>query len=354
MKMRFGILVAVSLAIMIFGSVSLSYGVSLDDILDKIDDTKAELSQNEKEIKELNKDITALQGRISATQKDIAYLDSQIKVKQEQLKINKSQINQASKDLNARLRQMYKAGTVSFVDIILSSGSISELISNMEMLSLIYQSDQDLLASLQQNYQTLETQTKQLQTLMNTLSVKKSSLAEDKESMADKKAKVSAENKKLEAQLNALNKEADRIIEEIRRKSGNGEYVGGELLWPTPGYYRVTSEFGYRIHPILGYKKMHTGIDIAAPYGARVVASNSGKVIGSYYNSGYGNVILIDHGGGIVTLYAHLSTRSVSEGATVTRGSTIGKVGSTGMSTGPHLHFEVRVNGNYKNPRSYL
>lgn len=127
----------------------------------------------------------------------------------------------------------------------------------------------------------------------------------------------------------------------------------GELYWPVPGHHRVTSPFGYRIHPILKYRKLHTGVDIGAPNGAPVVSAGSGTVIASRFMSGYGNCIMIDHGGK-VTVYAHLSSRAVSPGQSVSAGETIGYVGSTGMSTGPHLHFEVRVNGAVQNPLNYL
>ncbi|MDY3118472.1 MAG: peptidoglycan DD-metalloendopeptidase family protein [Peptoniphilus sp.] len=127
----------------------------------------------------------------------------------------------------------------------------------------------------------------------------------------------------------------------------------GELYWPVPGYHRITSPFGYRIHPILKYRKLHTGVDIGAPNGAPVVSAQSGTVIASRFMNGYGNCIMVDHGSK-VTVYAHLSSRAVSPGQSVSAGQTIGYVGSTGMSTGPHLHFEVRVNGAVQNPLNYL
>lgn len=127
----------------------------------------------------------------------------------------------------------------------------------------------------------------------------------------------------------------------------------GELYWPVPGHHRITSPFGYRIHPILKYRKLHTGVDIGAPNGTPVVSAASGTVIASRFMSGYGNCIMIDHGGK-VTVYAHLSSRAVSPGQSVSAGETIGYVGSTGMSTGAHLHFEVRVNGAVQNPLNYL
>lgn len=127
----------------------------------------------------------------------------------------------------------------------------------------------------------------------------------------------------------------------------------GEFYWPVPGHHRITSPFGYRIHPILKYRKLHTGVDIGAPNGTPVVSAGSGTVIASRFMSGYGNCIMIDHGGK-VTVYGHLSSRAVSPGQSVSAGETIGYVGSTGMSTGAHLHFEVRVNGAVQNPLNYL
>ena len=134
------------------------------------------------------------------------------------------------------------------------------------------------------------------------------------------------------------------------------KYVGGTMTWPCPSSYTITSAFGNRKHPILRKYKMHTGIDIGASKGASIVAANSGTVIMAYYDKkGYGNVVVIDHGGGISTLYAHCSKILVKVGAKVKAGQNIAKVGSTGLSTGNHLHFEVRVNGEPKDPmKGYL
>lgn len=351
---KFRIFIALLLTVFLLGGVSYSYASSLDDILEKIKNTKNQLADNKKEIKQLNEEIAELQAAITDTENDIRQLESNITIKEAELVVKKSEIENTTHDLNARLRQIYKSGSVSFIDIILNSSNISEFITNMEMVSLIYENDKNLVISLKDSYAAIEAQKNELIVLQNSLSAKQTSLEAGQALMASKRSAASAENKKLEAQLDALNAEADRIIREIQALSGKGSYAGGILSWPTPGYTRVSSEFGYRIHPILGYRKLHTGIDIAAPYGATVIASNSGKVIASYYNSSYGNMIIVDHGGGIATLYAHLSSRLVNVGASVRRGQTIAKVGSTGMSTGPHLHFEVRLNGVYQNPRSYL
>ena len=132
------------------------------------------------------------------------------------------------------------------------------------------------------------------------------------------------------------------------------DYVGGEFEWPTPGYRTITSAFGMRIHPILKTARFHNGTDIGAPYGAYVIAVNSGIVTTSSYLSAYGNTIIIDHGGGVCTLYAHASELIANVGDKVERGQIIMKVGSTGLSTGPHLHFGVAINGTYVDPMPYL
>ena len=155
----------------------------------------------------------------------------------------------------------------------------------------------------------------------------------------------------LERQEDQLLAESQALTGVITGSSGSGQGTGS-LIWPVSG--PVTSPFGWRIHPILGYKKFHTGIDIGVGYGTPIHAADSGTVIYATWMGGYGNVIIIDHGDGLSTLYAHQSSLAVGTGARVTRGQMIGYVGSTGFSTGPHLHFEVRVNGNPVDPMGYL
>ncbi|MBK5251752.1 MAG: peptidoglycan DD-metalloendopeptidase family protein [Peptostreptococcaceae bacterium] len=175
------------------------------------------------------------------------------------------------------------------------------------------------------------------------LVVSRGNLSREKDALVQNKVE-------LEKAVDELNALAKKIEEEIRRKQSDAEYAGGIMTWPAPGYTRITSMFGYRIHPILKTKKMHTGIDIGVPANSSIVAAQSGTVIAAGYNGGYGKIVMIDHGGGIVTLYAHNNTLLVKEGDKVAKGQAISKSGSTGLSTGPHLHFEVRENGEYVNP----
>jgi len=152
----------------------------------------------------------------------------------------------------------------------------------------------------------------------------------------------------MEKQLEAKESEVKRILESYRY----GSAPGGKLAWPVAG--RLTSGFGYRIHPIFGVRRFHSGIDIAAPYGTLVKAADGGQIVQAGYFGGYGYSVMVYHGGGFATWYAHLSSINVSVGQFVERGQVIGLVGSTGWSTGPHLHFEVRINGSPQNPMGYL
>ena len=132
------------------------------------------------------------------------------------------------------------------------------------------------------------------------------------------------------------------------------KYVGGTMAWPTPGYTRITSQFGMRTHPITGIYKLHTGVDLGAPYGSNFIAANDGLVTYAGYNAAYGNMVIIDHGGGVTTLYAHGSEILVNVGDMIYQGTPVLKVGSTGYSTGPHAHFEVRIGGEYVQPLDYI
>ena len=170
-------------------------------------------------------------------------------------------------------------------------------------------------------------------------------------------SRLSEEEANLSAQIEEYRNQILTIEAEILQITTSNldtQYIGGEMAWPVPGYTRITSNYGMRTHPITGIYKLHTGVDIGAPMGANFVASNDGIVTKAEYNGAYGNMIIIDHGGGISTLYAHGSEILVTVGQKVKKGESVLKVGSTGYSTGAHAHFEVRVNGQEVNPLPYI
>ena len=169
--------------------------------------------------------------------------------------------------------------------------------------------------------------------------------------------KLSDEEKELQSKIDEINTQYEEINKQILALAMQGidtQYIGGELAWPVPGYTRITSKYSMRVHPITGQYKLHTGVDIGAPMGADFIAANDGIVIKAGINTAYGNMVIIDHGGGVTTLYAHGSEILVELGQTVKRGDAILKVGSTGYSTGPHAHFEVRINGVTTDPLPYI
>lgn len=356
-----------------FGALGLTYGASsqdkLTDVNGKIKNTKTQLNEGKKKENSLNSEIKNLEAKINDTQAQINALDGDIGATQQKINQALAELDQLEADmntqnnnLNTRLRTMYKNGSVGFIDVLLGSSGISDLMTNMDRVQRIYDSDKDALEALQDQHKIIDAQKQHLLGLQadlkqkqNDQKVQKQSLSASKSEVTEKKTEVAQDNKALEEQLDDLNKEANAIKAEILALQSKGTtYSGGIMAWPVPGVTRISSEFGYRIHPILKIKKLHTGMDIAAPSGTTVVAANPGTVIKAGYNSSYGYMVMIDHGGGIVTLYAHNSKLLVSAGDVVSRGQAISKSGSTGDSTGPHVHFEVRVNGEYKNPRDWL
>ncbi|MBE6034207.1 murein hydrolase activator EnvC family protein [Aminipila sp.] len=355
-----------------FGTLGLTYAGNgaqqqLNDVNDQLSDVKSQLNEGKKLENSLNKEIQSLESKINASQAEIDALNGNIAATQQKIKEALAQLDELEKNmevqtnnLNGRLRNMYKNGSVGFLDVLLGSTGITDLMTNMDRVQRIYDNDKQVMEELQAQHNLIEAQRKNLLQLQSNLvaaqqeeAQKKEALNEDKSVVADKKAEVASDNKALEEMEKAFLAEANRLKAEILASQSTGTtYNGGSMAWPAPGVTRITSPFGYRIHPILKVKKLHTGVDIGAPSGTTIVAANAGTVIKAGWNNSYGNMIMIDHGGGIVTLYAHNSSLLVKYGDVVSRGQAISKSGSTGQSTGPHLHFEVRVDGNYVDPQS--
>ena len=170
--------------------------------------------------------------------------------------------------------------------------------------------------------------------------------------------KLSVEEQELQAKIDEYNAQVNSIETEIRSLAKiinfGEDYAGGPMQWPIPGHYNITSNYGMRVHPITGVYKLHTGVDISASMGTEFTAIANGVVVKAEYNSAYGNMVIIDHGGGVQTLYAHGSEIVAQLGQVINAGDVVLKVGSTGYSTGPHAHFEVRINGSPVNPLDYV
>jgi murein DD-endopeptidase MepM/ murein hydrolase activator NlpD len=247
------------------------------------------------------------------------------------------------------------------LSVILNSASFSDFISRLDFLKKIINFDMNLLGKMKDHRDTVAGKRSQLEAeqlekekLKNQISNKKEQVETTKLDREKTLKDLTKDLKELERQEDNLLAQSKAFEKKIIALQSSNKYVGGKIGWPAPGHFTITSPYGNRTHPILKKKKLHTGIDISTPKGTNIVAANSGKVIYSGYNGGYGNVVIIDHGGKISTLYAHNSKLLVKVGDEVEKGKVISKAGSTGLSTGPHLHFEVRENGQHVDPMKYL
>lgn len=347
-----------------------------------IDKLTKKLNQNKAEMEKLAKELSQNKSSQNKTKNELKYLDLQVSKSETELEIVQSniidvtnQINTTLKELqnaensifdkkdlvNSRLRVMYKNGNIGFLEVLLSSENLEDLLTRVDMIKEIVDHDVNLLKYMkdqrdliEENKISLEKNKAILAASKNEVEGKKRELEVATRSKENKMNELKNDFKELDKQLDELNDLAKKLESEIKKLQSQGKYSGGKMAWPIPNYYRISSPFGMRVHPILHVKKLHTGMDIPAPTGKKVVAANDGTVMLSGWLGGYGKVVMVDHGGKIVTLYAHNSSILVKKGEKVKKGQAIAKVGSTGYSTGPHSHFEVRQNGVYKNPYPWV
>ncbi|HEY5517104.1 MAG TPA: peptidoglycan DD-metalloendopeptidase family protein [Coriobacteriia bacterium] len=346
-------------------------------LLTETEKLEVKITALEGELQKLGAQIGTASQRRANLDSQIALLRAQVAVKEAGIAELQFDFDRRSEALSARVDAYYRTGDWAYVEMLLSSENLADLIQRTEFVTMLIQDDEDAANELEATRVALEQANDELGRALETIQVKRSEVraeelglkslqsASDRSRVAqqavqNEKAALLTQTKKNIARLRAMalaeEQESARIANLLKgggSSHGSGKYAG-TFAWPTPGYTHVSSPFGMRMHPILHVRKMHTGIDIHVSYGARIVAAGSGTVISAGWNGGYGNFTMIDHGDGLVTCYAHQSSILVHKGQYVKEGATIGKVGSTGMSTGAHLHFEVRVNGTPRNPMSYL
>lgn len=320
------------------------------NVLEQLDVLSKDVNDTEQELEGLNEKIAAAQQEIGVAAKELAKAEERL--------------DERTEILHKRLQSIYTEGQVSYLEVLFQATSFTDFLTRLDMMERI--ADQDLylveeLAAQQEQIAAkkarLEKNKKQLVLLQERTRIRQTYLAsratEKKELLSKLKTDRAACEKALN-ELEATSRQLTQIIQQAQSPGTNNQSTG-RFIWPVPGYSTITSDYGMRFHPILHRNKMHTGIDIGgAPSGARIVAADGGTVIYRGWLGGYGNVVIIDHGKSYSTLYAHLSSFAVSKGQQVSQGQKIGGIGSTGWSTGPHLHFEVRINGVHQNPRNYL
>lgn len=315
------------------------------------------LSRNQQKLEKKEKDLRQSQAKLNSKKEDIDEL-------QKELNSYLSQYNKRQNASAERIRTIYKSKHTLILDLLISTTSISQFLDRIYYQNLIIQSDKKKMTNLKTEArkvafvkQRLETEKKQLSKLIRTIDKEKSSI--NKTISQNKKMidKLQRDRRAYERAENELKRQSDSLATMISKTTKNsGVVVTGGFLMPVNG--RISSPYGWRVHPVFKSRKFHTGMDIAAAMGTPIKASNSGKVIYSGWYGGYGKVVILDHGSctgaPTTTLYAHMSQQKVSVGQNVVRGQVIGLVGTTGYSTGPHVHFEVRINGKPQNPRNYL
>ncbi|OGO77349.1 MAG: hypothetical protein A2Y23_02710 [Clostridiales bacterium GWB2_37_7] len=334
----------------------------------KIQQTQKAINQKESEKKTISKQVEELGNKLYQAENELDKVGGQLTTLESQIVVTKRDLDRATQDadsqkkiLNKRVRVMYETGSVGYLSVILDSTSFGDFISRLDFLQKIMNYDVNLLSSMKQNRDNIAQKEAQFNNELNEKKRLIQELEDKKNEVASAKDERSKVLKSIEKDLKELDKLEDNLLKfakeiekQILAAQSNSKYVGGAMEWPVPTSKRITSPFGYRIHPVLKTKKFHSGMDIAAPTGTNIIASNDGTVIFSGYNGGYGYTVIIDHGGQLSTLYAHNSKLLVSKGDKVKRGQIISKMGSTGLTTGPNLHFEVRKNGQYVDPMPYF
>ena len=368
----------------------------IDSAKEKISSLEEEKKKTEETIQELEKlkadtesYVKELDGELARLDDELSSLDSRITDKEADIEETKAQLEEAKKteeeqyaSMKLRIKYMYEKGDTSYLDLLLESGSMSEMLNRAEYIQQISSydrkklteygeikekiaDDEEKLEAEHEELLTLQEQTKAKQDSVEKLVGEKSrELQKYQNQIAANESQLASYQADIEAQENRIQQieaELKRQEEEARKKAQEKgeEYktvsIGNiSFIWPCPSSSRITSGFGGRSSPTEGASSNHKGIDIGASSGSDIVAAADGTVTISTYSYSAGNYIMINHGGGVSTVYMHCSKLLVSVGETVKKGQVIAKVGSTGYSTGPHLHFGVRVNGAYVNPSQYV
>ncbi|MBS6479959.1 MAG: peptidoglycan DD-metalloendopeptidase family protein [Dialister sp.] len=348
-----------------------SLNSELESIQGQIGNARAQKASAEEIIREIAVKLHTIQVELDAANAELDRIHSeedkvnaQIKQIELELEAARKQLLERQDLLNKRIRAIYIHGQLNYLEVIMGSKNFSDFANRLELLKRVIRSDYNLI-------QDIRVRQEQIQAKMNELSLQKQELeklaaeaTKAQQAIEMKRAEQQAVMDSVKAQRDAAEQmeqdliaSSERIRQQIQARQGGGmepQVIGSGILgYPCSG--PITSPFGYRIHPIFGTTIYHSGIDIGVDEGTPVHAADSGVVIYSGSGlTGYGNVVIIDHGNGLSTLYAHNSALLVSEGESVSKGQVVAYSGMTGYATGPHVHFEVRVNGSPTDPMGYL
>lgn len=370
------IILCVSIVICLYSNIIVN-ATSLDEKLqenqEKKEEAERKLQYVQEELSETIVKIQELDDKIREAETEVNELNLQLSDLQEQIDTTTKRIEEKEKEYNEsqrlsdeRLIAMYKYGEITYLDVILKSANIIDFISNYYSLKKIVENDINLLESIQIEKEDIEKEKSALEEKKVNIKVIRAKREQTSIVMQNNRTiqqnyinQLSTEEQELQQKIEEFKNEEQRIenlIHFAANQEYTGDYTGGVMAWPIAksGTY-ITSGYGAREHPIQGVVRNHSGIDIGnAGFGAPVIAAADGIVTMADWYGGYGNCVMINHGNGISTLYGHGQTILTTVGTEVKKGDLIMEVGSTGNSTGPHVHFEVRVNGSCVNPLPYL
>ncbi len=328
----------------------------LNNLTNKADAMKKQIQQLTAQISAAETDLEKKEKAYARAQLDVEVVKSEVEAKQEELEGRQDALRQ-------RVRAIYKEGQMSYLEVIFQAADLADFISRVEYMSCLVENDQNILADIRAQKKELDQKKEELIAKMDNAASLKQQAEAAKTHLDNSKAQKEialAQNKQdqeaLLEQIEKLEKDSKALeskIRELQLKNAGANINGSISIWPTPSCKYITSPFGYRKNPVTRKYGLHTGVDIGASYGSKIVAAGSGIVIFSGWYGAYGNAVIIDHGNGLSSLYGHMSSRGVAANDVVVPGQEIGKVGSTGWSTGPHLHFEIRKNGEPVNPMGY-
>ena len=339
----------------------------LQDVQQQMNAQQGKLNAAQQKVDTINGQIQQTQMELDTALKEYQDVDNNLKMTEQQLATNKQVLAVTEKHLSTskvvldkRMRDVYKNGQISYLDVLLGATDFTDFTTRLDLLQRVVRQDIDLVEQVKAERQLILDKKAELENEQQQIGQLKTLATQKKQQVEAKKASQQAvlnsavnERDKADQAYKELQETSRQIERMIRGNVGFGRGGGsGALMWPVSG--PITSPFGGRDHPIFGDPRFHTGIDIGADYGDTVVAADAGVVIYSDWMGGYGKAVMIDHGNGIVTLYGHNSQLLVSEGQQVSKGQPISLAGATGYATGPHVHFEVRVNGSPVDPMGYL
>lgn len=351
---------------------------NLQSGLTDVKELKKELEKSKADLQnyvaELDTELSNIQAKINELKTLIEEKEGQITEKTQELE-DALAVQQAQYEaMKSRIKFMYEKGDTLYLELVFSADSFGDMLNKADYIEMLSAYDRKMLdeyvnyaeyvalckeeleeerSVLNAAKTTVEEEEKALNELIGTKEqemYKMSSDIKSKEAaIKEYEAEIASQNETIAALEAAVAEERKRLAAEQNRR-----YDGGIFTWPAPSYTKISDEYGNRLHPILGVQQFHNGLDMAAPGGSAILAAYDGTVVAASYSASMGNYIMIDHGDSLYTIYMHASALYVSKGAEVSKGDKIAAVGSTGRSTGNHLHFSVRLNGNYVNPWNYL